>query len=74
VEKPATANRGIIGIVRCLPGRIHDSSNRHGGRTLEVFETREQAVDSLSLFPEDRPFPADAIDRVPNVELSENEV
>jgi hypothetical protein len=40
------------------------------GRTLEVFDEEQHRFTPLSLFPEDRPVPADAIDSV-QVKLSE---
>src|ERR1700676_4431651 len=48
---------------------INDSQQAAWRRTLEVFDEAEQRLTSLSLFPEDRPVPADAIDSV-QVKLS----
>jgi hypothetical protein len=52
------------------PGEINDSQQAAWRRTLKVFDEAEQRYTPLSLFPEDRPVPADAIDSV-QVKLSE---
>jgi transposase len=51
-------------------GEINDSQQAAWRKTLEVFDEREQRYTPLSLFPEDRPVPADAVDSV-QVRLSE---
>ena len=51
-------------------GEINDSQQAAWRRTLEVFDEAEQRITPLSLFPEDRPVPADAIDSV-QVKLGE---
>jgi transposase len=51
-------------------GEINDSQQAAWRRTLEVFDEAGQRYTPLSLFPEDRPVPADAIDSV-QVKLSE---
>jgi transposase len=51
-------------------GEINDSQQAAWRRTLEVFDEAEQRMTPLSLFPEDRPVPADAIDSV-QVKLGE---
>ena len=51
-------------------GEINDTQQAAWRRTLEVFDEAEQRLTPLSLFPEDRPVPADAIDSV-QVKLSE---
>ena len=51
-------------------GEINDSQQAAWRRTLEVFDEEQQRYTPLSLFPEDRPVPADAIDSV-QVKLSE---
>jgi len=51
-------------------GEINDSQQASWRRTLEVFDEEQQRYTPLSLFPEDRPVPADAIDSV-QVKLSE---
>jgi transposase len=51
-------------------GEINDSQQAAWRKTLEVFDEAEQRLMPLSLFPEDRPVPADAIDSV-QVKLSE---
>jgi hypothetical protein len=51
-------------------GEINDSQQAAWRRTLEVFDEGQQRYTPLSLFPEDRPIPADAIDSV-QVKLSE---
>ena len=45
-------------------GEINDSQQAAWRRTLEVFDEERQRYTPLSLFPEDRPLPADAIDSV----------
>jgi transposase len=51
-------------------GEINNSQQAAWRKTLEVFDEAEQQLTTLSLFPEDRPVPADAIDSV-QVKLSE---
>jgi len=51
-------------------GEINDSQQAAWRRTLEVFDEGQQRYTPLSLFPEDRPVPADAIDSV-QVKLSQ---
>jgi transposase len=51
-------------------GEINDSQQASWRKTLEVFDEAEQRYTPLSLFPEDRPVPADALDGV-QVKLSE---
>ena len=51
-------------------GEINDSQQAAWGRTLEVFDEQRQQHTTLSLFPEDRPVPADALDSV-QVKLSQ---
>ena len=51
-------------------GEINDSQQAAWRKTLEVFDEEQDRFTPLSLFPEDRPVPADAIDSV-QVKLSE---
>jgi transposase len=51
-------------------GEINDSQQAAWRKTLEVFDEQRQDYTTLSLFPEDRPTPADALDGV-QVKLSE---
>src|ERR1700730_11491789 len=51
-------------------GEINDSQQAGWRKTLEVFDEQQQKLTPLSLFPEDRPVPADAIDSM-RVRLSE---
>jgi transposase len=51
-------------------GEINDSQQSAWRKTLEVFDEQQQRLTSLSLFAEDRPVPADALDSV-QVKLSE---
>jgi transposase len=51
-------------------GEINDSQQASWRKTLEVFDEEQQHYTPLSLFPEDRPVPADAIDSV-QVKLGE---
>jgi transposase len=51
-------------------GEINDSQQAAWRKTLEVFDEERDRFTPLSLFPEDRPVPADAIDSV-QVKLSE---
>src|SRR6266481_3988431 len=51
-------------------GEINDSQQAGWRKTLEVFDEQQQRFTPLSLFPEDRLVPADAIDSV-RVKLSE---
>jgi hypothetical protein len=54
-------------------GEINDSQQAAWRKTLEVFDEAEQRAASLSLFPEDRAIPADALDGV-QVKLKEMEL
>jgi transposase len=51
-------------------GEINDSQQSAWRKTLEVFDEQQQRLTPLSLFAEDRPVPADAIDSV-QVKLGE---
>ena len=51
-------------------GEINDSQQAAWRKTLQVFDEEQDRFTSLSLFPEDRPVPADAIDSV-QVKLSQ---
>jgi transposase len=51
-------------------GEINDSQQASWRKTLEVFDERQQRATTLSLFAEDRPAPADAVDTI-QVKLSE---
>src|ERR1700676_4702981 len=51
-------------------GEINDSQQAAWRKTLDVFDEQQGRYTPLSLFPEDRPVPADAIDSV-QVKLSE---
>jgi transposase len=50
-------------------GEIHDQQQAAWRKTLEVFDEQEQRYRTMSLFPEDRELPAEAIDSV-QVKLS----
>ncbi len=54
-------------------GEINDSQQAAWRKTLEVFDEAEQRAASLSLFPEDRALPVDALDGV-QVKLQEMEL
>ena len=51
-------------------GEINDSQEAAWRKSLEVFDERQQRATTLSLFPEDRPAPSDAVDAI-QVKLSE---
>ncbi len=51
-------------------GEINDSQQTAWRKTLEVFDEQQQQYTTLSLFPEDRPLPADSLDSI-QVKLSE---
>jgi transposase len=51
-------------------GEINDSQQAAWRKTLEVFDEQQQGYTTLSLFPEDRPVPAGAVDSL-QVKLSE---
>ena len=51
-------------------GEINDSQQAAWRKTLEVFDEQKQNYTTVSLFPEDRPVPAAAVDSV-QVKLSE---
>src|SRR5450755_4926965 len=51
-------------------GEINDSQQVAWRKTLDVFDERQQRATTLSLFPEDRPAPADALDTI-QVKLSQ---
>src|ERR1700741_2794328 len=54
-----TAQRTVLYL-----GEINDSQQGAGRKTLDVFDEAEQRFTSMSLFPDDREGPADAIDSV----------
>src|ERR1035437_9003763 len=54
-------------------GEINDSQQAAWRQTLEVFDEAEQRAAALSLFPEDREIPADALDGI-QVKLGEMEL
>ena len=54
-------------------GEINDSQQAAWRQTLEVFDEAEQGAATLSLFPEDRELPTDALDGV-QVKLAEMEL
>ena len=54
-------------------GEINNSQQAAWRKTLEVFDEAEQRATTLSLFPEDREIPADALDGV-QVKLAEMEL
>src|SRR5512145_2431738 len=54
-------------------GEINDSQQAAWRKTLEAFDEKEQRTRTLSLFPEDREVPADALDAV-QVKLSQLEL
>ena len=51
-------------------GEINDTQQAAWRKTLEVFDEQRQSYSTLSLFPEDRPVPAEAVDSI-QVKLSE---
>jgi hypothetical protein len=71
VEESRRLQSGKVAKRRVLYlGEINDSQQAAWRRTLEVFDEGEQRFTPLSLFAEDRPVPADAVDSV-QVKLSE---
>src|ERR1700691_1756998 len=71
VEESRRLQSGKVAKRRVLYlGEINDSQQAAWRRTLEVFDEGAQRFTPLSLFPEGRPLPADAIDSV-QVKLSE---
>src|ERR1700756_4137753 len=54
-------------------GEINDQQQAVWLKTLEVFDETEQRCTTMSLFPEDREIPADALDSV-RIKLSELEL
>src|ERR1700758_1182013 len=63
-----TAQRTVLYL-----GEINDSQQAAWRKTLEVFDEAEQRYATLSLFPDDREVPAEAIDSI-QVKLSEMEL
>ena len=68
--KPAVAVRARSAASSSVSGRDNDSQQAAWRKTLEVFDEQRQKYTTLSLFPEDRPVPAEAVDSV-QVKLSE---
>src|SRR3984957_7004144 len=65
VEESRRLQSGKVAKRRVLYlGEINDSQQAAWRRTLEVFDEGEQRFTPLSLFAEDRPVPADAVDSV----------
>ena len=52
-------------------GEINDQQQAAWRKSLEVFDESQQRYTTLSLFPEDRPIPADAVDGL-QVKLSQH--
>ena len=63
-----TAQRTVLYL-----GEINDQQQAAWRKTLEVFDEAEQCYTTMSLFPEDREIPADALDSV-RIKLSELEL
>ena len=55
------ANKTVQRTVLYL-GEINDAQQASWRKTMEVFDEDQQDYRNLSLFPEDRPIPADAVD------------
>ena len=55
------ANKTVQRTVLYL-GEINDAQQAAWRKTMEVFDEDQQDYRNLSLFPEDRPIPADAVD------------
>ena len=55
-----TAQRTVLYL-----GEINDQQQAAWRKTLEVFDETEQRFTTMSLFPDDREIPADALDSVP---------
>jgi transposase len=71
VEESRRLQSGRVAQRRVLYlGEINDSQQAAWRKTLEVFDEQQQDYTTLSLFPEDRPVPAEAVDSV-QVKLSE---
>jgi transposase len=71
IEESRRLQSGRVGQRRVLYlGEINDSQQAAWRKTLEVFDEQRQDYTTLSLFPEDRPVPAEAVDSV-QVKLSE---
>ena len=71
VDESRRLQSGKVGQRRVLYlGEINDSQQTAWRKPLEVFDEQRQSYTTLSLFPEDRPTPADALDGLP-VKLSE---
>jgi len=74
VEESRRLRSGRVAQRRVLSwGEINDSQQGAWRKTLEVFDEAEQRARTLSLFPEDREIPADALDGV-QVKLGEMEL
>ena len=67
--EPAAGSRQDGAADRSISGRDQRQQQAAWRKTLEVFDENEQRYATLSLFPEDRPIPADAVDSV-QVKLS----
>jgi transposase len=65
LQSGRVAQRGVLYL-----GEINDSQQAAWRKTLEVFDEQRQDYTTLSLFPEDRLIPAEAVDSV-QVKLSE---
>jgi hypothetical protein len=63
-REPAAARRKDSAAHRSLSGRDQRSTASRWRKTLDVFDEAEQRFTSLSLFPDDREVPADAVDSV----------
>jgi hypothetical protein len=73
VENRRLASGKVVQRTVLYLGEINDSQQAAWRKTLEAFDEKEQRTRTLSLFPEDREIPADAVDAV-QVKLSQLEL
>lgn len=73
VENRRIANGKVVQRTVLYLGEINDSQAIAWRKTLDVFDEGSRETRQLSLFPEDRPVPVDAVDAI-QVKLSEMEL
>src|SRR5215472_17109601 len=62
VESRRVSRQRVVHRTVVYLGEINDSQQAAWHKTLEVFDEKQQAFATLSLFPDDRPIAADDVD------------
>lgn len=65
VENRRTAGGGVSQRQVLYLGEINNDQEHAWRRTIAVFDEQKQSISQMSLFPDDRPIPADAVNALP---------